>query len=135
MIDTENFKAAEFTCRCGCGLNVMSQDTVDRLQVARRWKKSLFPEKPSIRINCGCRCRQHNSSLKDAVYNSAHVPDAPNGYPEVRAVDIDFDSVLELVVLCICLAISGFKRVGINMKKKYIHCDNDRRKPDDIWEY
>ena len=132
MNETKNFTRDEFRCKCGCGLLCISQSTVNMLQVARNWKKKLFPEKESIRINCGCRCKKHNQKVR-GVPNSSHVPQSV--LSETYAVDIDYDSTLELIALVICLAIAGFRRFGICLKKSYIHTDNDETKVKDIWEY
>ena len=132
MKDTKNFKASEFQCKCGCGLNSMSQKTVDMLQVARDWKQKLYPEIAAIHINCGTRCVRHNKEV-GGVQDSAHVP--TKEHPETYAVDIGCTDFNDIAATLICLGLAGFTRYGFGFGKKYFHVDNDPSKVSDIWRY
>jgi hypothetical protein len=133
---TENFDSTEFECHCGCRLMKISKEFVFVLQRARDYKKIFYPSDHSIRINCGCRCQEHNDDPDvGGVKNSAHVPNPELGYPLVEAADIDYNNFAELIALVICLAIAGIRRFGISRSKTYLHVDMDHRKQACIWEY
>ena len=57
---TKNFSRKEFTCKCGCGLNVIDERLVHRLQVIR----DIVQEK--MIISSGCRCVDHNQNVGGA---------------------------------------------------------------------
>ena len=57
---TKNFNRKEFTCKCGCGLDVINIGLVHRLQVIRD-----IVQLPMI-INSGCRCQDHNRAVGGA---------------------------------------------------------------------
>jgi hypothetical protein len=137
MSGTKHFKVIgtddQFVCSC-CGLLKTSQEFVEMLEDARQRKEKVFPENPSIRINCSTRCVHHNKKV-GGVLDSSHVAAPDKDYPEVEAADIDYDSMAELIALVMCLSAAGFRRIGYSLKKKYIHVDCDHRKKPDIWEY
>jgi len=51
---TQNFSRSEFSCKCGCGLDVISIPLVHRLQVVRDILNV------PILVHSGCRCPSHN---------------------------------------------------------------------------
>lgn len=55
---TFNFNSGEFSCRCGCGYDSISNCLVHRLQVIRDIIKT------PIVIHSGYRCRKHNIAVK-----------------------------------------------------------------------
>lgn len=55
---TQNFNRKEFKCRCGCGLDKISLEIVNRLQVIRD-----IIEEPMF-ISSACRCPTHNKNEK-----------------------------------------------------------------------
>ena len=54
--DTEHFKVSEFTCKCGCGYNVIDQRVIDMAETIRQ--ELGVP----VRVNSGCRCEKHNKA-------------------------------------------------------------------------
>lgn len=54
---TENFDDSEFSCKCGCGFNIIDHRLVNRLQVVR--DIAGVP----IKIHSGCRCQKHNDMV------------------------------------------------------------------------
>ena len=63
--DTKNFKVSEFTCKCGCGTNIIDQRVINMAQTIR--DELGVP----VRINSGCRCEKHNANV-GGVENSKH---------------------------------------------------------------
>ena len=63
---TKNFKKNDFTCKCGCGYNIINPVLVNNLQIIR----DIIKE--SININSGCRCPEHNKNVGGAP-DSFHV--------------------------------------------------------------
>ena len=55
--DTDNFKVSEFTCKCGCGYNIIDQRVIDMCQTIR---KALGVP---VLVNSGCRCEKHNKAV------------------------------------------------------------------------
>ncbi|MBN1839484.1 MAG: peptidase M15 [Campylobacterales bacterium] len=115
MIDWQkikHFKKEEFTCKCGCGLNNISDELVLALDIAR--KNSNFP----FIINSACRCETHNKKI-GGVKDSAHV--------KGLAVDISIpDDTVRFIIVSALLNV-GFKRVL--MYDTFIHVDVDLTKP------
>ena len=61
-----NLLRSEITCRCGCGFDSLSMDTVTLFQALRD-----FAGQP-IHINSGCRCPEHNLSVGGST-SSPHI--------------------------------------------------------------
>lgn len=55
--DTEHFKVSEFTCKCGCGYNVIDQRVIDMAETIRQ---ALGVP---VRVTSGCRCEKHNRAV------------------------------------------------------------------------
>jgi uncharacterized protein YcbK (DUF882 family) len=54
---SKNFRLSEFTCKCGCGFDVVSAELVAVLQdVADHFGGSVI-------INSACRCESHNEAV------------------------------------------------------------------------
>ena len=100
---TKNFSRSEFTCRCGCGLSMVSPHLLESLQRAR---EALGK---SIRINSGFRCKDHNKAVEGAE-NSEHLTG--------EAVDISCENSAERWELLGILQ-SYFTRIGF--AKNFIH--------------
>ena len=64
--DTKNFKVSEFACKCGCGKKDIDQRVMDMAETIR-----LALGVP-VRVNSGCRCKEHNARNK-GVPNSKHL--------------------------------------------------------------
>ena len=65
--DTEHFKVSEFSCKCGCGKYDIDQRVIDMAETIRQ---ALGVP---VRVNSGCRCKEHNARSK-GVPNSKHIP-------------------------------------------------------------
>ena len=57
---TKNFLYSEFTCKCGCGFNVIQLEFVRRLQMIR-----TLIRRP-LTVVSGCRCIRHNRRVGGA---------------------------------------------------------------------
>ncbi len=118
-IDATFFKEAEFACKCGCGLVVMSPDFVRRLDIARRMAGCPF------HINSGYRCARHNATV-GGVTESSHT--------KGHAVDISACDSPSRYKILQGLLDAGFHRIGIG--QTLIHVDDDPQKePQVIWIY
>ncbi|MBF0516958.1 MAG: peptidase M15 [Nitrospirae bacterium] len=118
MIKSTHFKEEDFTCKCGCGKNNISQALVDRLDELR--DAVNFP----LVITSGTRCAKHNEAVGGAA-DSAHL--------KGLAADIGInDSGKRYRV--IAAAVEHFARIGIG--KSLIHVDIDETKPQEAaWVY
>ena len=63
--NTINFNVHEFSCKCGCGFNIIDQRIIDMAQIIR---EALGVP---VRVNSGCRCEKHNANVK-GVKGSKH---------------------------------------------------------------
>ena len=67
---SEHFDTSEFACSCGCGLGTnpgdVSQELLELLEDIREEVGG------PLRINSGCRCREHNDAV-GGVPHSRHV--------------------------------------------------------------
>ena len=113
-----NFYEDEFTCKCGCGLNGISQSLVDLLQETR------YEYGSSMVVTSGMRCPEWNKEVGGSE-NSSHLWGL--------AVDIEMtDPVLRYRM--IRMMQKFFKRIGI--AKNFIHVDVDYNKTNPvIWTY
>ncbi len=64
-VDTKHFKVSEFACKCGCGKKDIDQRVMDMAETIRQ---ALGVP---VRVNSGCRCKEHNARSK-GVPNSKH---------------------------------------------------------------
>ncbi|MCD8479880.1 MAG: D-Ala-D-Ala carboxypeptidase family metallohydrolase [Candidatus Cloacimonetes bacterium] len=111
---SKNFTSEEFACKCGCGYDTPNPELIRMLQAAR----DLYG-KP-MQITSGCRCIKHNRNVGGAA-NSAHI--------QGMAVDIATPTGEARYEIINALMKSGFRRIGINFKKKFVHADIDESKP------
>jgi len=113
------FESLEFDCKCGCGLNNMHQDHMDKLIAARVRAKIPFI------INSGSRCKEHNRAVGGSVTSDhcfGHGSDiqARSG----RAKWIILESLMAV----------GFNRIGIG--KDFIHAGSEPKNPERVvWTY
>lgn len=113
---TENFSEYEFECSCGCECGNISPRLVGKLQVAR---EALG--KP-MSITSGVRCADHNKKVGGSK-TSSHL--AGNA----TAADIAWSGNTHLFELVRALMGAGFRRIGINYEKHFVHVDVDLAKP------
>ena len=56
--NTNNFNVLEFSCKCGCGFNIIDQRIIDMAQTIR---DALGVP---VKVNSGCRCEKHNANVR-----------------------------------------------------------------------
>jgi len=113
------FTADDFTCRCGCGLNNMQPECLDRLLCARR--ATSFP----FVIKSGTRCAGHNIAEGGAP-TSDHLVG--------RGVDIQCTSSAARWTILNAVICAGFDRIGIG--RTFIHAGWNRANPCPVvWLY
>lgn len=113
---TNYFSRKELECKC-CGGFLISDDLLGRLNFARETAGIPFI------ITSGYRCQKHNDRVGGKP-NSAHTTG--------QAVDIAFKNSNECFKIVRALYDAGFRRLGINFSKSFVHCDVDGSKPQDV---
>ena len=103
----KHFKKTEFTCKCGCGETVISDDLLYMLDKAREFAKKPF------KINSGYRCKNHPESKKNPT--SSHI--------KGLAVDIECKDSNTRAIMMDALVYADFERIGLH--KSFIHVDID----------
>lgn len=116
-VSTKHFSDMELSCQCGCGFKITDDLFLKRLEYAR--ELALIP----FVITSGARCEKHNKEV-GGVDTSAHT--------KGLAVDIAFKDSHQCFVIMEALLRAGFKRIGINFNKSFIHCDTDDSKPQNV---
>lgn len=113
------FKEDDFKCRCNCGFDCpewFKKDVDDARDLAGV---------PFI-LTSAARCPIHNKN-EGGSSTSTHL--------DGIAVDIAYKDELYLARIVHALSRVGFKRIGVNAKKKFIHADKDPIKPDAVFGY
>ncbi len=108
MKDSKYFKPHEFECKCGCGLNNVSDELIDLLDAAREEAGVPFI------ITSGCRCGEHNRKVGGSE-NSAHL--------RGLAADIRVSGSQARFKIKKALYSNGAKRIGHH--KLFVHVDVD----------
>jgi len=115
----KHFTKDEFTCRCGCGENLISPPFIDLLDHARTLAGIPFI------INSGYRCEKHNKEI-NSKSNSAHVKGV--------AADIRVNTSFKRYLILMALIETGFNRIGI--ASNFIHADSSKELVQKvIWTY
>lgn len=114
---TKHFSDYELSCHCGCGFKVTDDLFLKRLEYAREMAMIPFV------ITSSARCDKHNKSV-GGVKDSSHTKGC--------AVDISFKNSGQCFLIVSSLLRAGFKRIGINFEKNFVHCDVDEDKPQDV---
>lgn len=110
------FSRKELECKC-CGTCLIASELVERLNEAREIAGIPFV------ITSGYRCEKHNQNV-GGVADSAHVFG--------KAVDIAFKNSNQCFKIVKALYDVGFRRIGINFNKSFVHCDIDNTKQQDV---
>lgn len=114
----KHFKKSEFSCKCGCGETVISDELLYMLDRARAFAKIPF------KINSGYRCENHPESKKNPT--SSHI--------KGLAADIKCTDSKTRAKMMDALVYVDFQRFGI--AKNFIHVDVDTEKASPvIWVY
>jgi|TARA_R110000824_G_scaffold190294_1_gene371817 zinc D-Ala-D-Ala carboxypeptidase len=118
-IKLKYFKKSEFTCKCGCGKNIINDDLLFQLDRARGFAGIPF------KISSGYRCENHPESKKNPT--SSHITGL--------AADIECKDSNTRAIMMDALVYAEFERYGLH--KSFIHVDIDyTRKPSPaIWLY
>ena len=118
-----NFSRSEFSCRCGCGLDVIDPELIVTLQHSRTATGRTYP------INSGCRCKSKNAAVGGKA-NSAHLL-FDDGF--CHAVDIGCSDSHDIFVKALDL-IRRFQRIEFGKKNGvlWIHVDNRRDLPQEV---
>lgn len=116
-VSTKHFSDMELSCQCGCGFKITDDLFLKRLEYAREYARIPFI------ITSGARCDKHNKEV-GGVADSAHT--------KGLAVDIAFKNSNQCYKIMDALIKAGFKRIGINFDKSFIHCDADESKPQNV---
>ena len=103
----KHFKRSEFTCKCGCGETVISDELLQSLDKAREFAKIPFV------ISSGYRCKNHPESKKNPT--SSHI--------KGLAVDIKCEGSSARAIMMDALVFADFKRFGLH--ESFIHVDID----------
>lgn len=109
------FEKEDFTCKCGCGFNIINPTLTQLLDQAREIAKTAFT------VNCGCRCLKHNKEV-GGEDNSSHL--------RGLACDISAKTSVQRFAILSALIKVGFNRIGIY--KTFIHCDIDSTLPKNV---
>lgn len=121
---SKNFTVAELSCKCGCGLIVNIPSHVERRQRMRDlYGKPLTP-------TSSYRCRNHPDEKKktpEKQESASH----PKGYAD----DFPAPTGGERAAIVAAAIEAGYRRIGINIKKGFIHLDDDPDKLPSVWVY
>lgn len=123
IVPIKEFKESEFACRCGkcnLGYSDMDEELLSKLFTARKEANVPFG------ITSAIRCEAHNEK-EGGTHDSTHISG--------KAVDVSFSDNVDLWIKVKAFARVGMRRIGINFKKKFIHVDVDRDKPQGMFQY
>lgn len=113
------FKRSEFTCKCGCGLNIIQPQVVKILDLLRGDCKFPFV------VTSGCRCETHNKN-EGGSKTSDHLTG--------EGVDIRITSSRRRYKLLFYAVLYDITRIGIG--KSFIHLGfNDNNAQEVTWIY
>jgi uncharacterized protein YcbK (DUF882 family) len=114
-----HFTEEEFSCNCGCGVNEIKSELIDRLETVRK-----IYGKP-MRINSGHRCKVSNDKAGSSD-TSSHLLG--------EAADISCTNSKDRDALFRALG-TKFHRIGLH--KQFIHVDisHDTKASPVIWLY
>ena len=119
-LESDYFTEKEFSCGC-CGLSNMSQEFIDKLNVARGYSKIPYT------ITSGSRCRLHNKEV-GGHSESLHIATIKH---ESEACDISANTDRKRFNILHGLLKAGFTHIGI--AKDFIHADISKKKG--VWLY
>ncbi len=113
------FYESEMKCPC-CGWFVEDPDFLEMLTLARIDAGIEFI------INSWCRCPKHDKEVK-----------GEGNHTTGKAVDIECKIPRDRAKIVFALVRAGFKRIGIDFKRNFIHADNNlMNKPfPALWTY
>jgi uncharacterized protein YcbK (DUF882 family) len=110
------FKDNERQCKC-CGEVVSNPVLEEMIDNARKLAGIPFV------VTSWYRCENHNEAVGGSP-TSSHVTG--------KAIDIKYKNSVDLFKIVKALMGAGFTRIGINYNKKFVHCDIDMDKIQDV---
>ncbi len=113
------FKQNQITCKCGCGYSAISKQLMDMVYQLR-----LLINMP-LTVTSGCRCLKHNRSI-GSNDTSSHITGLAIDIAIPHKNNQEFIDNLDKMIFF--AGVVGFKRIGINRDKKFIHLDVDYNK-------
>lgn len=124
----DNFTYEEFTCKCGCGRNEMSDETITALQGIR--DQVPFP----MIISSGYRCEDHPIEAKKLT-----VGPHTTGY----AVDVVCSGAAALLLFSLAIKSDEWDGFGISQRgdrdSRFVHLDQceatENRPRPHLWSY
>lgn len=115
---SKHFSRFEFDCVCGCGFDSVDVGLLNWLEKIRTHFGS-----PVI-ITSGCRCLNHNRTIKNSKDTSQHI--------KAKAIDFHIPGIdLEIIYDYVDTMIDGTGGLGIY--DTFIHLDN--RKKNIRWDF
>lgn len=101
------FSETEMKCP-HCGWYIEDPEFLEILTLARIYAGIPF------HINSWCRCKVHDKEIH-----------GEGNHPTGKAVDIGYKTPQERARIVFALVRAGFKRIGIDFKRGFIHGDNN----------
>lgn len=121
--DMNYFPTKELRCKCPCHIHNVGEDLVRKANFVREdYGKPLI-------ITSGCRCPSHNKRVGGSK-TSSHRTKVKK---KCTALDIKFPKNWEDMFKLLTLLPVHFKRIGINVRKRFIHVDIDKSKNSPRW--
>ena len=112
-------------CNPPCRLEDMNPDTLSRFDMARGYSDTSYV------VTSAARSLAHERSRgRDGT--SSHLFTLTK---KAYAMDIRFKTNNQLMKIVAGGIKAGFRRIGINWKKKFVHMDDDPNKPESLWPY
>jgi uncharacterized protein YcbK (DUF882 family) len=60
---SEHFRRSEFACKCGCGMDTVDVELLEKLEALHAYLADLADAPVRIHINSGNRCRLYNDKV------------------------------------------------------------------------
>jgi uncharacterized protein YcbK (DUF882 family) len=126
MTDWRYFKAEEFTCRCGCGTNLIDHAFVTKLDDLRH--NLGF----GLTISSGYRCPTHNARVSSTGRTGPHTTG------QAADISVSHGRAYDVLQTAMMMKFSG---IGINQKgaSRFIHLDDLPDAPGQprrtVWSY
>lgn len=117
------FSDYEFICRCGCGLYLPNEELLSKLDALR---EALAQP---VLVTSGTRCPGWNLKVGGKP-SSAHLAGEA---ADITTLNAGIFEIVKLFYLAV--AVAGFKRAGIDLKKLFIHVDVSKTLPPGFWYY
>ena len=107
---SKHFSLDEVSCNCGCGQSIVDEVMIDKIEQARVSARIPF------QINSWNRCEEYNKKIGGSK-NSSHVVG--------KAVDIHYNSNVDLYNMVGACIKAGIPRILIYPKSRFIHIDTN----------